>query len=78
MGLHGLLGLGFRVLSWQPKNQPWTQHKDQTGIESFKEDPIQGPDWDRKFWKGPPYKDQTGIKSFKKDPIQGPDWYQKF
>jgi hypothetical protein len=39
-------------------------------------DPTQGPDWDRKFWKGPPYKDQTGIKSFKKDPIQGPDWYK--
>jgi hypothetical protein len=32
-------------------------YKDQTVIESFKKDPIQGPDW---------------YESLKKDPIQGP------
>jgi hypothetical protein len=26
-----------------------TQYKDQIGIESFKKDPIQGPDWYESF-----------------------------
>jgi hypothetical protein len=52
-----------------------TPYKHQNCIESFKKDPIQGPDWYPEFYKGPNTRTKTGFESFKKDPIQGPDWY---